>query len=55
MLAGLLGFPLTLLSERRAAIVFLPLILSPFLGAVVYAYWLRHRLEHARTHQQESP
>lgn len=47
MAAGLLGVPLSLLPEPIAHLLPLPVIVLPLLAAVVYAYWIRHRLDQA--------
>jgi uncharacterized membrane protein len=54
MLAGLLGVPLSLLPERFASLLVLPLITLPVLGATIYAYWLRHQLAREGTHTPEA-
>lgn len=35
-------------------LVLLPLITLPLVGAVIYAYWLRHRMEQTGTHPSET-
>jgi uncharacterized membrane protein len=45
MIAGLIGVPLSLLSEPIANFLPLPIIVLPLLMATIYAYWIRHRLE----------
>jgi uncharacterized membrane protein len=55
VVAGLLGIPASLLPERLANGLLLPLICLPLLGAVLYAYWLRHRMEHSDTPSAEVP
>jgi uncharacterized membrane protein len=53
MMAGLLGVPLSLLPEPIANLLLLPIIVLPLLLATVYAYRLRHRLDHDGTHLPE--
>lgn len=55
VVAGLLGIPASLLPERIANGLLLPLITIPLLGAIVYAYWIRHRMDHPGTHPSEAP
>jgi len=55
VVAGVLGVPASLLPEAVATGLILPLILLPSLGAIVYAYWLRHRMEHPSTTPSEAP
>lgn len=45
MAAGLIGAPLSFLPEPYANLLSLPLMLLPVLAAMVYAYWLRQRLD----------
>jgi uncharacterized membrane protein len=54
VVAGLLGIPASLLPERLANAVLLPLITLPLVGAVIYAYWIRHRMEQSGTHPTET-
>lgn len=53
MAAGLLGMALSFLPESIANLLTLPLILLPVLVSMVYAYWLRHRLEQDEAHLPE--
>lgn len=46
VIAGLLGIPASLLPERIANSLILPLITIPLVGAVIYAYWTRRRMDH---------
>jgi uncharacterized membrane protein len=46
LVSGLAGLPLCLLPEPLANFLPLPIIVLPLLMATIYAYWLRHRLEH---------
>lgn len=46
VVAGLLGIPVSLLPDRIANALLLPLITIPLLAAVIYAYWIRHRMDH---------
>lgn len=46
LISGLAGLPLCLLPEPLANLLPLPIIVLPVLMATIYAYWLRHRLEH---------
>ena len=55
VVAGLLGIPASLLPERGANALLLPLVIIPLLGAVIYAYWIRHRMDHPGTHPSEVP
>jgi uncharacterized membrane protein len=52
--AGLLGIPASLLPERMANGLLLPLVTIPVLAAIVYAYWIRHRMDQNTTQHQES-
>ncbi|WLT30553.1 SdpI family protein [Geothrix sp. PMB-07] len=45
MAAGLLGIPISFLPEPYANLLSLLLMLLPVLVAMIYAYWLRHRLD----------
>lgn len=51
------GTPLmaSLLLPAIATALILPLILIPSLGAIIYAYWIRHRMEHSGTPTSELP
>lgn len=53
MIAGLIGVPTSLLPERIASGLVLSLISLPLLAAVVYAYWVRHKLNGGGTHPSE--
>jgi uncharacterized membrane protein len=53
MVAGLLGVPISLLPKSLANLLLLPVILIPLLMAVIYAYWIRHRLDQGSTHSPE--
>jgi len=53
--AGLLGLPCSLLPERTATPLVLALMILPLLGAVIYAYWVRHKLNGGGTHVSEAP
>ena len=55
MVAGVVGVPMSLLPERIASGLVLPLIILPLLGAVVYAYWVRHKLNSGGTNFSEVP
>lgn len=55
VVAGLLGIPASLLPGRLANGLLLPLVTLPLLAAVIYAYWVRHRLEHSGTQPSELP
>lgn len=53
--AGLIGLPASLLPPRFADGVVLAIVCVPLVAAVVYAYWLRHRLAVSRTPPSEVP
>lgn len=53
VVAGLLGIPASLLPERMANALLLPLVITPLLAAVIYAYWIRHRLDQDEMHRSE--
>jgi uncharacterized membrane protein len=55
VVAGVLGIPASLLPEAIATGLILPLILIPSLGAIIYAYWLRHRMDRSGTTPSEVP
>ncbi len=55
MVAGLVGIPASLLPERIANGLLLPLVGLPLLGAIVYAYWIRHQMDHPATPPAEAP
>jgi hypothetical protein len=50
---GLLGIPACLLPKAAATLFILPQVLIPTLSAIVYAYWIRNRLDQSPTHQLE--
>ncbi len=50
---GLIGMPFSLLPEPLANFLTFPLILLPVMVSMVYAYWLRHRLEQNHAHLLE--
>lgn len=53
MAAGLLGMALSFMPESIANLLTLPLILLPVLASMIYAYWLRHRLDQDNAHLPE--
>ncbi len=53
MVAGLLGVPCSLLPERAVTGVVLGLVILPLMGAVIYAYWVRHNLNGGGTPPSE--
>jgi uncharacterized membrane protein len=53
--AGLLGLPCSLLPEWLATPAVLALMILPLVGAVIYAYWVRHKLNGGGTHVSEAP
>lgn len=55
VLAGLLGIPACMLPEAAATLFILPQVLIPTMGAIVYAYWIRHRMDHSSTSPSEAP
>ncbi|HEY3399053.1 MAG TPA: SdpI family protein [Geothrix sp.] len=55
VVAGLLGIPACLLPEATATLFILPQVLIPTMGAIVYAYWIRHRMDHSSTSPSEAP
>jgi uncharacterized membrane protein len=55
VVAGLVGIPASLLPERIANGLLLPLILLPLLAAVIYAYWVRHKMDDGGIQTPEAP
>lgn len=55
VVAGLVGIPTSLLPERIANGLLLPLILIPLLAAVIYAYWVRHKMDDGRIQTPGAP
>lgn len=55
VVAGLLGLPACLLPEAMATSFILPQVLIPTLGAILYAYWVRNRLDGGDTSPSEIP
>jgi len=55
VVAGLVGIPTSFLPERIANGLLLLLVGIPLLVAVVYAYWIRHRMDHSSTPHSEIP
>ena len=54
VVAGLVGLPVSLLPERLANGLLLPLVTIPLLAAIVYAYWIRNRMDRDLMPTQES-
>jgi len=54
LISGLVGLPLCLLPEPLANLLPVPIIVLPLLMATIYAYWLRHHMEHHASHLTES-
>lgn len=55
VVAGLLGVPASLLPEPFTTGLIPVLVLLPVLGAVIHAYWIRHRLQGGGIHVPEVP
>lgn len=45
LVAGLVGIPVSLLPERLGNRALLILVGAPVLAAIIYAYWIRHRMD----------
>jgi len=53
VVTGLLGIPACLLPTAAATLFVLSQVLIPTLSAIVYAYWIRNRLDQSPTHLPE--